>query len=183
MNKFFPMAASCLFAGLVVTGCTSEPAEADADGDGTITAEEMAEASKNAVRPRAGQYRSTTTLLDAEIPGAPDNMVDIMKTQIDGQSYEYCLTQEQVDKGFEEMARGSQEGDCDFTKFVIDGGNIDAAMTCSVAGQGEMTIAMDGEGSETSMDMTMTMTGERPGMGAMKMVMKTAHERIGDCSE
>jgi len=94
----------------------------------------------------------------------------------------YCLTQEEADKGFEEMAKESQNGDCTMKRFDIDGGKIDAQMTCLAGGQGEMNITMDGSGTSTSMDMQVTMEGSMPGMGEAKMVLRSKSERIGDCS-
>ena len=48
---------------------------------------------------------------------------------------ERCLTEEEASKGFEDMVRGMGEADetakCDFTKFDVDGSDLDAKMTCS----------------------------------------------------
>lgn len=166
--------------GCLLAGCSSE-VDADADGDGTVSQAEMAAMADSAIRPDPGQYRSTTELIEADIPGAPANMVEMMKSGMANQTTEYCLTQEEADKGFEEMAKGSQDGECTTSKFVVNGGDIDAEMSCK-AGSGEMRMTMDGTGTTTSMDMTMTMEGEIPGMGDAKMVMRVQSERIGDCT-
>ncbi len=159
----------------------SGPTDADADGDGVVSNEEMAEVSGEAIKPKPGQYRSTTKLINVEIPGAPPEAIEMMKGGMDNQTSESCLTEEDAEKGFEEMAKGPQGDDCETTKFVMDGGKISAEMSCNAAGQGPMKMTLDGTGTETSMDMTMSMEGNMAGMGDMKMTMNIASERIGDC--
>ena len=177
--RFGILAASAV--ALSLAGCSSET-DADVDGDGVVSQEQMAEAAKYAVKPAPGKYKSTARLVDVDIPGAPDNVVEMMRGSMGEQTSETCLTQEDADKGFEEMAKGSQNGDCTTNKFVVNGGDIDAEMTCAIPGQGEMKMTMDGTGTSTNMDMTMTMEGEMPGMGPAKMTMKIVSERIGDCA-
>ena len=140
-------------------------------------------AAKDIVRPKPGKYSSTMKLLEVEMPGAPPEIVKMMKGSMGKRTTESCMTQEESDKGFEEMAKEMQDGDCTTEKFVVNGGDIDAVMTCKVPGQGEMKMTMDGTGTATSMDMKMTMEGDMPGMGEAKMVMSVESKRIGDCDE
>lgn len=169
-------------ASLALMGCGSEPADTNADGEVSI-AEAAARAEASGIKPMPGQYKVTVEVLEVEIPGAPDGMADMMRNAMGGNSHTYCMTQEDVDKGFEEMARQSQEGqDCSFERFDIDGGDFDGKMVCNVAGQGSMTMTMNGKGSETRSEMDMTMEGNISGMGDMTMRMKTTHERQGDCA-
>lgn len=177
MKRIVFLAASCA----LVAAC-SDSGSADTDGDGEVSAEEMAEAVADAdIKPMAGQYRSTAELVSAEIPGAPANMVEMMKSGMAKHTNEYCLTEEEADKGFEKMAKESQDGDCTVDSFTVAGGDIDAKMTCSTDGKGKMNITLDGTGSPTKMDMTVTMDGSLPGLGQAKMVMRNQSERIGDC--
>lgn len=169
---------------LMVAGCGGTTS-ADADGDGEITAEEVADITSAAVeniRPQAGQYRSTTQLLEVDLPGAPQEVVAMMQSRMSGQQTEYCLTQEEVDKGFEEMARRSQQGDCSYDRFEISGGAMEAEMSCSTPDGGVTRMTMEGTGTPTSSDMMMNITGSIPGMGDAKMVMNVKSERIGDCA-
>ncbi|WP_432200015.1 DUF3617 domain-containing protein [Erythrobacter sp. W53] len=166
---------------VVLAACSSET-DADTDGDGTVSQEEMAAAAQDAIKPEPGQYRSTVKMVEVDIPGAPPEAVEMMQSGMGEQTQESCMTEEDAAKGFEEMAKGTQNGDCTTNKFVVNGGDIDAEMTCAVPGQGEMKMTMDGSGTSTSMDMTMTMEGEIPGMGDARMVMNVQSERIGDCS-
>ncbi|MDG5746979.1 DUF3617 domain-containing protein [Qipengyuania sp. XHP0207] len=166
-------------AALGLAGCGGGTS-ADADGDGEITSAEVAEKAEEMVKPEAGQYRATSELVELEAPGAPPQAVELMRGMMDN-SFEYCLTQEEADRGFEEMARESQDSNCTFEKFDVNGSAIDAAMTCTGDGQGTMRMTMQGTGGRTSSEMTMTMVGNVAGQGEGRMVMKTSHERIGDC--
>lgn len=172
---------SILAATAVLAAC-SDSGTADTDGDGTISSEEIAAEARDAVRPDPGQYRSTTQLVDVEMPGAPPEMVDMMRANMSNRTSEFCLTEEEVNEGFEAMAKRSQDGDCTFSKFDVDGGDIDAEMSCSMPQGSDMRMTMQGTGTPTSSDMTMTMEGELPGMGNAKMTMKVTNERIGDCT-
>lgn len=169
---------------LLVAGC-SQGTE-DAGGGEAIGTEELAERASDIVRPDPGLYRSTVELLEVDMPGAPAGMEDTMKRAMGGanSTTEYCLTSEDAERGFEEMAKNSQKGDCSFERFEADGGKIDAAMTCRGGEGGEgavMQMTMQGTGGRTASEMTMTMQTEAPGMGKATMRMKATHQRIGDC--
>lgn len=156
----------------------------DAGGNGTMpSTAEVQRRTSNIVRPQPGQYRTTVEVLEVDVPGMPSNMKQMMKGAMgDNSSSEYCLTKADVDKGFEEMARRSQQGDCESERFDIEGGRFDAAMTCKVDGGQTVHMTMTGTGSETSSDMTMTMAMRVPGMGEGTVRMKSHSERIGGCS-
>lgn len=158
---------------------------ADADGDGEISMAEAAAKSADMVRPQPGKYRATVEFVDISIPGAPQQVQDMMKGMFDRgpQTHEYCLTKEEADKGFEEMARQAREGDdeCSFEKFDAEGGRIDAIMNCQADEQGVARMVMTGTGSETSSQMTMSVDAKGPDGKTMTMTMKSSQERIGDC--
>ncbi|MCD1591273.1 DUF3617 domain-containing protein [Qipengyuania citrea] len=158
---------------------------ADADGDGEISMEEAAAQTADMVRPLPGQYRATVEFVDVELPGAPQQVQDMMRGMLDQgpQTHEYCLTAEEAEKGFEEIARQAQEDgdDCSFEKFDASGGQIDAVMNCEVEGQGAARMTIKGRGGETSSEMTMTMDAEAPGGQTMTMTMNSSQKRIGDC--
>lgn len=171
-------------ASLVLAGCGSP--DADADGDGEISMAEAAQKSKDMVKPQPGQYRATVEMINVEVPGAPKEVQDMMKQMMSSgpQTHEYCLTQEEADKGFEEMAKQTQDNeDCSFEKFDTDGNKIDAIMNCAKDGEGQARMTLQGTGGRTSSDMTMTMNMTGPDGKAMKMTMKSSQRRIGDCTE
>lgn len=175
------IATAATFALAACGGGTS----ADADGDGEITMAEAAASTEGMVKPQPGKYRATVEFVDVEMPGAPKQVQDMMRGMFDRgpQTHEYCLTAEEAEKGFEEMARQAREDDssCSFEKFDADGGRIDAVMNCNAEGQGAARMTMQGTGGETSSQMTMTMDAEGPDGQTMTMTMKSSQERIGDC--
>lgn len=166
---------------LVLSACDSSAPESEG-GENLSMEEVAARAGGAAIKPEPGQYRVSMDVLEVDIPGAPAEIADMMRSSMGGQSHEYCLTQEDVDKGFEEMARQGQDENCSFDRFDIDGGDIDAKMTCDLPGQGAMTMTMAGTATPTSSEMEMTMQGNMGGMGEATIKMKSEHERIGDCS-
>ena len=181
------MRKSVLFVSLasaLLVSCGGDAGDDAAPaGDSIDMKEAAARAKATAVKPQPGQYRVTLEVLDVNIPGAPANMAEMMKQAMGGQTHEYCLKPGDVDKGFEEMAKQSQEGDnCSFQRFDVAGGNFDAQMTCTNPGQGKMTMTMKGRGTPTRSEMDMTMQGNMTGMGDSTIHMKSTHERIGDCS-
>lgn len=180
MKKIVFLAASCV---LIAACSDSGTADADADADGEISVAEMQEeAAGGVITPQAGKYKATIEMVSIEMPGAPDGVVEMMKSQMNVRTSEHCLTQEEADEGFEKMAEAAQQGDCTVKKFDMNGGDFNSEMTCNAGNEGKMSIAIKGKGTPTSMDMTVSMEGDMPGMGAAKMVMRTTQERIGACS-
>ena len=162
---------------------SSDTASNSSDGE-PVSMEEAARRAEGIVKPQPGQYRATVEVLDVSLPGAPPQVREqIRQMQSAGaRTREYCLTPEQAEKGFEEMVRQANTDDsCSFSKFEAEGGNIDAVMTCSRAGQGSGRMTMQGSGTRTSSDMTMTMTVDAPNGTQMNMKMRSQQQRIGDC--
>lgn len=177
-----PISYLCVMLAVPLAACGGDAAD-DATGSEAVSFEEAAERARSSdVRPRPGLYRSTVEVLEVSLPGAPANMAEMMRSSMGGQAHEYCLTEADVERGFEEMARQSQEqNDCEFERFDVDGVDIDARLRCDFGGQGAMTMTMSGTGGETSSEMNMTMQGNMGGMGDATIRMKAVHERVGDC--
>lgn len=167
---------------LLLAACGGDPADEAASGDSVSPAEIAERVDAADIKPQPGRYRSTVEIQELDIPGAPPQMAEMMRSQMGSQTNEYCLTQEESERGFEEMARQSQEGsDCQVEKFDAAGGKIDARMACTMPGQGKMTMTMVGTGSSTGSEMDMTMKGNFAGPQESTIRMKVNHERIGDC--
>ncbi|NVE93532.1 DUF3617 domain-containing protein [Altererythrobacter lutimaris] len=175
-TRYLPLAA----LSLGLAACGSDTPDSS-DGE-TISMEEVADrAESSAIKPEPGKYSLTMEVLEIDIPGAPPEAAEMMRGMMSQQSQDYCLTQEDVDQGFEQMARQGQDENCTFERFDISGGEIDAKMSCDIPGQGTMTMTMDGSATATSSVMDMTMQGNMTGMGESTIRMKASHERIGDC--
>lgn len=152
-----------------------------ATGEGDLSLGEVAERARaGTVRPRPGQYRSKVELVDIDIPGAPPQAAEMMRSSV-ARTNEFCLTEDDVEEGFRRLASQPQGENCSFSRFDVDGGAIDAAMRCTNPGGGTLDITMQGTGGETSSQFTMTMAGNLGGTGEGSMTMKQTSERIGDC--
>ena len=170
-----------LVAGIALLASACSGGDADADGDGEISTEEaQAEVAANAIKPEPGQYRMTMTFKTAEIPGAPPEMIEMLGRSMSN-TVEYCLTEEDAEKGFEEALTRNQDDSCKIERMSMAGGDIDMAMTCDDPNTVKMQIAMAGKATETRSDLTMKMNGNIAGQGEANIEMNMTQERIGDC--
>ncbi|MGB3711075.1 MAG: DUF3617 domain-containing protein [Erythrobacter sp.] len=157
--------------------------DADSDGDGEVTFEEaqaLAERSGERIKPQAGKYRAQMTFVNADIPNAPEGVVEMMGEQM-SRSYEFCLTPEQAEQGFGEAMRDGQSENCTIGKFSIDGNQMDMSMTCDDPDAGQMEMTMTGTVGRTSSDITMVSKGVFGPMGDAEVEMNVKQERIGEC--
>lgn len=169
--------------GQMQTG-SSPGDEGTAANGAPITMEEATRRAGGIEKPQPGKYRASVEVLDISLPGAPPQVLEQMNAMksAGAQTREYCLTPDQADKGFAEMIRqANTDKSCSFSKFDAQGGRIDAVMNCSRPGQGSGRMVMQGTGSKTASDMTMTMDIAAPGGNTMTMKMRSQQERIGDC--
>jgi hypothetical protein len=166
-------------AGAVLLAGCSGGGNADADANGEVSVKEAAkEAERQGMRPEPGLYKTTVTMKGLDIPGMPPEMADHgagLTTTV-----EDCLTQEEVDKGFEELVKQGQDGDCTYEKFDLSGGAIDAVMVCKADGR-STRMEMTGQTTPTSADITATMAMDFDGVGEGTMTFNAKHERIGEC--
>ncbi|WP_114521872.1 DUF3617 domain-containing protein [Altererythrobacter sp. ZODW24] len=140
-------------------------------------------------KPMPGQYRSTAKLIEIDLPGMPESVAAQMKDQMSemqSQTSEQCLTEAQVDKGWEDMVKNmnnaTEDADCQFDKFDVEGGNLDAQMTCTAAAGIAAKIAMTGKMEPEKQVMTMVVS-QSGGPSQMNMKMEVTNERIGDCGD
>lgn len=176
-------AVLALGSALALAAC-GDSGNADSDGDGSISADEMrAEVMSEgmSLRPEAGNYSVTMTLAKVDIPGAPPQAVEMMGSMMNN-TFEYCLTPEEADKGFEEALTEGQDESCTIEKFDLNGGDIDMAMTCSPAEGGTMRMTMNGNVSPTKSEINVVSKGTLPGVGDANIEMTMVQERIGDCA-
>lgn len=165
----------------LIAGCSDKGA--DHDGDGKITAEEVAE-EMNEVRLEPGQWENSMEIVDVEIEGLPDNvpasLMDGMKGKVT--KSKTCITKEEAENPGAQFFAAQEQTNCEIKKFDMSGGAVSSEMTCSDMGgaPGSMTIKMDGQYGPSSYDMDMKMTG---GAGGMKMNIssKSNGKRIGSC--
>jgi hypothetical protein len=162
---------------ILVAGCSG--GEADVDGDGEITAKEVAAKAKaEGVRPQPGLYKATVIMTGLDIPGLPEGMEGHGAGATT--TSENCLTAEDVDKGFEELVKQGQQGECSYESFNLDGGKLDAVMLCKTP-EGSARMAMTGTTTPTSSEYTATTKMNFEGVGEGTMNFTVKQERIGDC--
>lgn len=143
-------------------------------GTGAVIAQTVDEDMK----PQAGKYESRTELLSMDIPGVPSNMIGMMKGAFET-TVTICITPDEVEEGYKDALRKTQDGDCRYKNFSATGGRMEAEMVCDTD-MGEMTMVMSGTGTATTSDITMTATGNMgPGPGSLSM--RVRQKRIGDC--
>lgn len=162
---------------VLLAGCSG--GNADADGNGQVSMKEAAKkADAEGLKPEPGQYKAVIIMTGMEIPGMPPEMkghgAGLTTTS------EYCLTQEEVDKGYREMMKRGQNGDCSYESFNLANGKMDAVMVCKTS-EGDARMAMHGSVTPTSSEFTATMAMQVPEMGEGKMTFTAKHERVGDC--
>jgi hypothetical protein len=159
---------------------TSEPRTAD---------EVIAEAGQLEA-PRPGQYETSVEVIEFSIPGLPPQQAEQMKSmmgQMGARTSAYCLTPEEAERGFEESVRKMTEGTgdmkCEFARFAVDGGELDAALTCTGPQGMDAEIELSGTAGAESSAMRMKMVQKAamiPG-GEMRVEMQTNSRRTGDC--
>ncbi|MFM7348400.1 MAG: DUF3617 domain-containing protein [Erythrobacter sp.] len=163
---------------LFLAGC-SGAGSADADGNGKVSLGEAAKEVEDAgLKPQPGLYRTTVTMTDLQIPGLPPEMKGHgagMTTTV-----EDCLTAEEVGKGFEEMVKQGQNGECGYESFTLSGNKLDAVMVCKAEGR-EVRSNLSGTASATGADLVATTQMAFDGAGKAKMTASVKHERVGAC--
>lgn len=164
-------------AAVLLAGCSG--GNPDADADGKVSVKEAAKAAQAEMpRPQPGLYKTTIVMTDLQIPGMPPEMkgrgAGMTRTMED------CLTQEEVDKGYEALVKQGQDGECSYEKFDVAGGKLDAVMVCQSQGR-SARMTMTGTTTATSADLDATMAMKFDGAGEGTMTFTTKHERIGDC--
>ena len=181
MKTSFIAGTIALASALALAACGS--GTADTDGDGTVSADEIqAELESNGgrIRPEPGKYQATMSFVKADIPGAPQEMIDMMSSAMN-RTFDYCLTQEDADKGFEEALTEGQDENCTVQKFELNSGDVDMAMTCDTGEGNQMAMTMTGKVTSTSSDITVVTNGTVPEMGEANIEMSMKQERIGEC--
>lgn len=175
--------AAPIALGLVLAAC-GESGNADADGDGVVTAEEMTAAVAGRESMQPGNYQLSMEILELEDPeSTPEELeqarafFEMMGTMAPPQ----CMTAEDLDGGMMDVAEGMQDGDCQVTSMNTSGNNMNAEMSCQADGGGTANVTIESTQTATSSEMTMTAI-EQSAAGDKRMSMRIGMERLGECS-
>lgn len=164
-------------AAALIAGCSG--GNGDADASGAVSVKEAVEAAKaDMPKPQPGLYKTTVVMTGLDIPGLPPEMAGHgagMTT-----TSEHCLTEAEVDKGFEELVKQGQNGECSYERFAFTDGALDAVMVCNAGGRATR-MEMTGTTTPTSADLEASMAMEFDGVGKGTMRFTAKHARVGDC--
>lgn len=164
-------------AAFLLAGC-SDGSDVDTDSNGAISNADAASAAAKMPKPEAGLYRATITMTGIDIPGMGADMAGHAGGMTS--TNEYCLTEEEVSEGFEEMMKRGQDGSCSYERFNVAGGKLDAVMLCTTD-EGNARMEMTGTATPTSSEFDAKMKMDLDGMGNGTMRFAAKHQRIGDC--
>lgn len=172
-----------LIAGIILAGCGDSGSVDDPSDPAQIEA-----ATQDLPQPQPGEYRTTSELVELDVPGATEEEVQMLRGIMEQgatQDRTFCMTQEEADEGYREFLANLQQSSdqCEFTDFSVSGDTLDATMACDDGSGSTGTMTFGGTISETSQDMTVTMDMNNAAAGeSMRMVLRNQSERIGECS-
>jgi hypothetical protein len=126
-----------------------------------------------------GQWETTVTIKSMDMPGAPPQVAQMMKSRMAGGKptrTSYCVTPEQAAKGPQEMLK--QNPSCRFTKFSMAGGKIATEMTCKQDGG---TMTAKSSGSYTAKAFNVNSNVAMSGQMSMRMASSNVGRWLGPC--
>ena len=171
-----------LVAALVLGACGSSGGSADSNGDGKVSAGEVAAAASKMDTPRPGKYQTKVELIDFSMPGMPAGMANQIKGSMTGNmDVTYCETGKDRKESIKDMTDAMGRGNCTYSKMNVAGGSFDVDMTCTSPEGVKGHYVMNGTMTPTSRDMTMDMTQDMSGGRSMHMKSHVVSTRIGDC--
>jgi hypothetical protein len=170
---------------LALAGCSSqEPASEDVadaakSASGESDASVAAKVAAADVTPKPGRWEVQMQVKEFDIPGIPAKMKGMMQKEMGKQrSVATCLTPEEAAKPKGEFFQPGND-DCTYKSFAMEGGRIDAAMTCTQQGMTQ-DMRMKGTYSEDAYDIAIQTSGEMQGQ-PMSMEMGIVSRRVGEC--
>ena len=121
-----------------------------------------------------GQWQTTSTVQQMEMPGMPAGLAGLVKRK--PTTISNCVTPEQAKAGPQEMLKSAPE--CRFTRFSMAGGKYASEMVCARGGM-TTTATSTGTYSATSLDAVSRIVGT--GDHQMKMTVAVSGRRVGEC--
>jgi hypothetical protein len=124
-----------------------------------------------------GQYRTTVTMLEMNIPGVSSSNINMAPT-----TTEDCVTTSDVSEFTEGSMVDADSGEtCTQNSMNTAGGQIHGQATCT-GENGTRTMQIDGTYTSNHVEMEISSTSTMPGVtGQMTSRMRMVTDRIGDC--
>ena len=166
---------------LPLAACGSKPTVDEKNVSVEQVANRVAEVSKAEGTIRPGQWQSSMTIEEMDMPGMPPEQQDQMKKMFaQARTSEHCVTPEEARQPNPKMFAGNDQ--CRYDHFTMGNGKIDAEMHCNQAGSTQ-TMTMSGTYGPEAYAMHMTSKTEcGPAGEAMSMKMRVEAKRIGECT-
>lgn len=163
----------------LLAGCGDKPA-------GTPMTNEEVKAEVEKVQLKPGQWESSFTLEDIDMPDMPGGgaqMEEQMKKMMTRTAIRYCVTPEEAANPGGKMFSGQDNKDCVYKGFNVSGGSVKGEISCKSQG-GAMTAVMSGNYAPESYEMRMDMKTSGAADGAdMHMKAKTTGKWVAaDCT-
>lgn len=158
---------------------------ADADGDGTITGDEMAREMRQGpeVAMEPGRWEQSLSFSELDMPGAPAQLKGVMEQNMGAKvTTDTCLTEDQVGRPDADFFAGKGRDNCEYQEFDRSGNHIKLRMTCEDEGGATNQIAMEGDFSPTAYTFDMAVDVKGGAAGPMSMKGTIAAKRIGECA-
>jgi len=174
MQMTFAMAA--LAGALALAGCGKS--------DGAPSAAEIKAESAKLPKQKPGRYTSLTKMTDFAIEGVGPQDADRIRREmlaINGQSRTVCVTQEEADRGFEDLVNELQAGTCKTESFAVDGNRLTAQLACTTQQGVTSKIGVSGTNTTDTAHTRLTIAQQNKAGVTMKMVMEVDSLREGDC--
>ena len=128
-----------------------------------------------------GQWETVVTIKSMEMPGAPPQVAQMMKSRMAGGKptrTTYCVTPDDAKRGPQELFK--QNPSCRFTKFSMAGGTISTEMTCRQEG-GTMTARSSGRYTAKAFNVNSSVT--MSGQMSMRMSSSNVGRWLGPCKK
>lgn len=168
-------------ACVLVAACSGGDTNVDADGDGSISREEIAAAADRSDMPKAGRWQVDSEVLEVSLPGMPPEAAGMMNDGFADMfgNYAYCMTQEEAEAGPEALWDDTS-GRCEWEQFEMGDGRANSIANCTDPGGGTVRVEMAGTYSDSAYSATNTMTLSMPG-GDGKVSVKVEGRHMGAC--
>jgi beta-xylosidase len=139
-------------------------------------------------KPTPGEYSSKSELIEFAMPGASEEEAQMMRSLMElgtSQEMSMCITQEQLDEGFQQYIDSLKEFDetCEYTSLDVSNSQFNGTMNCKEQSGASGTVEFNGSITDTEQDITVSMDMSDPASGAgMQMKLRTVTKRVGDCT-
>lgn len=167
------MRALAIIGFVCALAACSPPAQAPAS-DSAGAAGSGGAAMASAIQP--GQYRTTMTMLEMNVPGVKSQNINMDPTTTTD-----CVTTSDVSDFASGSLFDADSGEsCTQNSMSSGGGRIQGQATCT--GQyGTRTMQINGTYTSNHVEMEINGSSDIPGMGQMTQRMRLVSDRIGEC--